>query len=37
MDEKMKWETPELGIINIGLTESGDVNPVEIATSAGPS
>lgn len=36
-DCKLEWIKPELEELNFTNTESGDINPFEINTSAGPS
>ncbi len=36
-NESLPWTKPALSTIHIGDTQSGDVYPVEIDTTAGPS
>ena len=36
IQEKLAWQTPEVIDLDVKCTESGDVHPTEISTSAGP-
>jgi len=37
METKKEWTKPEVYDLDIDKTATGDVNPTEINTSAGPS
>jgi hypothetical protein len=37
LETKKEWATPEIFDLDVDRTATGDVHPIEISTTAGPS